>query len=365
MSLFAASLRTYLSLGCAIAVSTSFSSARDDGDRVDSYLAHRPGPAFNGVVLISLHGAVVFEGAYGWADEDRSVRNDPTMRFAIGSLTKPITAVAVMRLVERGRLRLADPICLYVVRCPPAWRAVTLDQLLSQTSGIPDYLDELPTAPAESTRAVIDAAVARHRQDALRSRPGERYVDSNFGYFLLGYTLEVVTGKSWEAVLRQEVFAPASMRDTEYDDGRRAIRRRVRGYTRSDDGLRLVQHQAQAAYAAGGLLSSAGDLLRFDNALSRGRLVSEDMLRGMRRPRRGNYGLGWQVTTTFGRRQRNHTGSISGFSSHLAHYDGAITVIVLSNVEEEPAKQTACDVAAIMFGLRPSTGGPGRVACRP
>jgi CubicO group peptidase (beta-lactamase class C family) len=287
------------------------------------------------------------------------------MRFGIGSLTNPITAVAVMRLVERGRLRLADPICLYVARCPPQWRAVTLDHLLSHTSGIPDYFDELPAAPVESARAVIDAAVARHRQDALRTRPGDRYAYSNFGYFLLGYTLEAATGKSWETVLRQEVFAPASMRETEYDDVRRVMRRRVRGYSHSDDGLRLVQQRDHSAYAAGGLLSSVGDLLRFDNALSRGQLVSQVMLREMRRPRRSNYGLGWQVTTGFGRLQRNHTGSISGFSSHLAHYDGAITVIVLSNVEQEPAKATACDIAAIMFGLNPSPPGPGRVACRP
>jgi hypothetical protein len=87
------------------------------------------------------------------------------------------------------------------------------------------------------------------------------------------------------------------------------------------------------------------------------------MLREMRRTRRGNYGLGWQVITAFGRRQRNHTGQVNGFSSHLAHYDGSITVIILSNVEEEPAKATACNIAAIMFGLKPST--PGRPACRP
>jgi CubicO group peptidase (beta-lactamase class C family) len=355
-------LATFAALGFAIAASTGFSERRDAPARVDDYLRHRPGTPFNGVVLIARHGDVVFEQGYGWADADLQVRNDPSMRFGIGSLTKPITAAAVMRLVERGRFRLSDPLCLYVVPCPIPWRGVTLEHLLSHTSGIPDYFEELPAAPVESTKGVIDAAIAKHRADPLRSHPGDRYAYSNFGYFLLGYTLEAATGRSWEAVLRAEVFAPASMRDTEYDDVRRVMPRRVRGYTRSSDGLHIVQYHDHAAYAAGGLLSSARDLLRFDNALSRGRIVSESMLREMRKPRRGNYGLGWQVITAFGRKQRNHTGEINGFASHLAHYDGAITVIVLSNVQDEPAKSTACDIAAIMFGLRPSP--PGRAACR-
>ena len=330
--------------------------------RVDEYLRNRPGPPFNGVVLIAQHGDVVFEQGYGWADADLRVRNDPSLRYGIGSLTKPITAAAVMRLVQRGRLRLSDPLCLYVVPCPVPWRGVTLEHLLSHTSGIPDYFDELPAAPVDSTKAVIDAAIAKHREDPLRSYPGARYAYSNFGYFLLGYTLEAATGRPWESVLQAEVFAPAGMRDTEYDDVRRVMPRRVRGYTRGSDGLRVEDRHDHAAYAAGGLLSSAGDLLRFDNALSRGRLVSQSLLRQMRRPRRGNYALGWQVITVFGRRQRNHTGEINGFASHLAHYDDAITVIVLSNVQDEPAKSTACDIAAIMFGLRPSPR--GRPACR-
>ncbi len=286
---------------CGIVASLGFANARDATDRVDGYLRHRSGPSFSGVVLIARHGNIVFERGYGLADADLGVKNEPGLRFGIGSLTKPITAAAVMRFVERGRLRLSDPICLWVVPCPPAWRVVTLEHLLSHTSGIPDLLDQRPAVADGSPRALVEAIVAQHRQDALRSRPGERYAYSDFGYFLLGDMLEVATGQPWESVLRQEVFVPAGMGDTEYDDPRRV---------------------------------------------------------------RDNYGLGWQVTTAFGRLQRNHTGVTSGFSSHLAHYDDGITVIVLSNVEEEPVRATACDIAAIMFGLKPSSGGATRGACR-
>ncbi len=349
---------------CGIVASLGFANARDATDRVDGYLRHRSGPSFSGVVLIARHGNIVFERGYGLADADLGVKNEPGLRFGIGSLTKPITAAAVMRFVERGRLRLSDPICLWVVPCPPAWRVVTLEHLLSHTSGIPDLLDQRPAVADGSPRALVEAIVAQHRQDALRSRPGERYAYSDFGYFLLGDMLEVATGQPWESVLRQEVFVPAGMGDTEYDDPRRVMRRRVRGYTRSAGTLQVVQRRDHATYGAGGLLSTARDLLRFDVALSRGALVSQATLRDIRRPRRDNYGLGWQVTTAFGRLQRNHTGVTSGFSSHLAHYDDGITVIVLSNVEEEPVRATACDIAAIMFGLKPSSGGATRGACR-
>jgi CubicO group peptidase (beta-lactamase class C family) len=317
------------------------------------------------VVLVARDGKVFFERAYGFADAELGVQNAPPLRFPVGSLTKPLTATAVMRLVERSTLRLSDSVCAYLVQCPDAWRAVTLRTLLSHTSGIPDLFTELPAAPVESTRAVIDAAIAKHLQDTLRSRPGERYAYSNFGYFLLGYALEVVSRAPWETVLQTQVFAPAMMRETRYDDVWAVLPGRVRGYTRDHGALRNIPYHDHAAYAAGGLLSTARDLERFDLALSHGRIVADSTLREMTTPGLGDYGLGWQVITVFGRPMRNHTGSLDGFASHLAHYDDGTTIIVLSNVESEPAKATACDIAALIFGLTPSSRREGQSACRP
>jgi CubicO group peptidase (beta-lactamase class C family) len=339
--------------------------AQDLSARADAYLRARTPAPFSGVVLIARGDRVLFERAYGLADADLGVPNAPGLRFNIGSLTKPITAAAVLRLAQGGRLALEDSLCRFLFACPAAWRPVTLRHLLSHASGIPDLFGELPAAPADSLRAVVDAAARRHAADTLRHAPGARYAYSNFNYILLGYVLEAAGGAPWPSVLRREVFAPAGMADTEYDDVWRILPGRVRGYTLAGGKLRHVAYHDHGAYTAGGLLSSARDLLRLDRALSGGRLLADSLLRAMTTPGLGDYALGWQVIRAFGRTLRNHTGGTTGFASHLAHYDDGTTVIILSNVEEEPAKATACDLAAITFGLRPSPRAAGVSACRP
>jgi D-alanyl-D-alanine carboxypeptidase len=337
----------------------------DLASRLDRYLRTRAEGSFDGVVLVARGGKVLFERGYGFADADLRVRNAPTMRYGIGSLTKPITAAAVMKLIERGRLRLTDTVCAYLLRCPGAWSTVTIRQLLSHTSGIPDLFGELPAAPVDSTRSVIDAAIARHVSDSLRAPPGERYEYSNFNYFLLGYAMEVAEHASWETVLRREIFEPLGMRETAYDDVWRIMPGRVRGYERVSGGLRNINYHDHSAYAAGGLLSTVRDLLAFDAALSSGRIVNDSTYRLMTTPVRGDYGLGWQMATVVGRHVRHHTGGTNGFSSYLGHYDDGTTIVILSNVEgSAAAKATGCDVAAIVFGRQPSVRATGQEACR-
>lgn len=333
--------------------------------RIEAYLKQRSGAAFNGVITVARNGKVAFSRAYGFADADLGIPNRTDLRFGIGSLTKPLTATAALRLVERGKLRLDDTICQYLYKCPLAWSAVTIEQLLSHTSGVPDLFSELPAAPVDSTRAVIDASIARHFGASLRFRPGDRYAYNNFGYFLVAYAMEVATGQPWESVLRAEVFDRAAMRDTEYDDVWRVMPKRARGYMMARDSLRHIRYRDHSAYAAGGLLSSSADLLRFDLALEGGRLIADSTRRSMFTVRRGDYALGWQITTAFGKQLRNHTGGTNGFSSWLGHFDGGITVIVLSNVEgAAAAKATGCDVAAIALGLSPSPRDSDHVPCR-
>jgi CubicO group peptidase (beta-lactamase class C family) len=339
--------------------------AQDVDARIDRYLRERPGPGFSGVVLVAQGDSVLFERAYGMAEAELGVPLAVTHRFNIGSVTKPITAAAILRLTSRGDAALGDPICRFLPSCPDRWRSVSLRHLLSHTSGIPDLFGELPAAPADSLRAVVDAAIARHVADSLRSSPGDRYAYSNFNYILLGYVLEVVGGRPWPEVLEREVFTPAGMSNTEYDDVWSVLPGRARGYELREGRLRNTRYHDHAAYTAGGLLSTARDLLRFDRALSTGRLIPDSLVRAMTTPGPGDYGLGWQVIRVFGQRVRNHTGGVTGFASHLAHYDDGTTVILLSNVEDESAKSTACDIAAVVFGLAPTPRDSADPSCRP
>jgi CubicO group peptidase (beta-lactamase class C family) len=334
------------------------------GDRVDAYFRGRGGVPFSGVVVVARGDTTLLERGWGHADADLAVPNTPALRFNIGSVTKPITATAVLRLVEQGRVQLDGAICRYLAGCPAAWNGVTVRQVLSHTSGIPDLFGDLPAAPADSLDAVVDSALIRHRNTPLQWPSGTRYSYSNFNYILLGYLLETAGGDRWEAVLRREVFQPAAMRSTEYDDVWQVMPGRARGYEARGGQLRHVRYRDHAAYTAGGLLSTAGDLLRFDRALSGGRLLPDSLFRMMGTPGLGEYGLGWQIIRVFGRTLRNHTGGVTGFASHLARFDDGTIIIVLSNVEDEPVKATACDIAAIVFGLKLSDRTAGQTACR-
>jgi CubicO group peptidase (beta-lactamase class C family) len=355
-------LRVIVFVLVSLAVQTARAQLLDA--RIGAYLKGRPGLAFSGVITVGNRGAIVFSRAYGFADADLGIANRTDLRFGIGSLTKPITATAALRLVERGQLHLGDTICTYLRQCPPAWKAVTLEQLLSHTSGIPDLFNELPAAPVDSTRSVIDASITRHLDDSLRSQPGERYAYNNFGYFLVAYAMEVATGQRWQSILRAEVFDRAGMSHTEYDDVWRVMPLRARGYTLMRDSLRHIPYHDHAAYAAGGLLSSSRDLLRFDRALESGRLLADSTRRSMFTVRRGDYALGWQIITAFGRQLRNHAGETNGFASWLGHFDDGTVVIVLSNVEGTAAKAMGCDIAAITFNLVPSRRDAHHVPCR-
>lgn len=141
-----------------------------------------------------------------------------------------------------------------------------------------------------------------------------------------------------------------------YDDVYAIVPNRARGYERDDQlGLRNIDHDNHAAYAAGGLLSSASDVFRWSRGMLTAKLFRPELVDESLTPFKGNYGYGWQVRRFFDRRIYNHTGGIDGFSSHLAHYpDQELTIVVLSNVESDSAILRACDVASLLFEWRPA-----------
>src|SRR4029079_5518971 len=138
--------------------------------------------------------------------------------FRIGSVSKPFTAIAILKLQEEKKLSIDDSLCNYLPSCPVAWQPVTLRHLLSHTSGIPDYFGEVRAGPTSRMRELIDETVKAHATSALRTTPGDSHSYSNFGYLLLAYVCEVAGREPWEDVLRARIFVPAGMIDTAYDD---------------------------------------------------------------------------------------------------------------------------------------------------
>lgn len=331
-------------------------AAQDVSQRLELYLRQREQNInFSGVALVTQAGKTLLRKGYGMADFELKTPNSPEYVFRIGSVSKPITAVGILMLHDRGILKLTDSIDGYFANCPDEWKKVTIHHLLNHTSGVPDFFGALEDAPLKETREEIKRVLAENKSTPLKSPPGGKYKYSNFNYMLLGYLIEIVTKQYWEDFLVENIFGPLEMVQTRYDDVWEIVVNRAHGYKIRDGELANIPYDDHSAFAAGGLRSTIDDLNAWHNAFIGGRLVSSELVNLSLQPYVGNYGYGWQVINLFGRRMHNHTGGIGGFSSHLAYYPSEdLLIILLSNVQNENAKGTACDLARIVFGVKPA-----------
>ena len=169
---------------------------------------------FSGSVLVADGGRIVLERGYGWASAAARVPNTATTRFRIGSLTKPFTAMAVLELENAGRLRLTDHVCRFISECPAAWGPIMLQELLTHTSGIPDYTTLRSYCRFSRQHLTPAQIVALVRGRALLFAPGSRWSYSNTGYVLLGMVIQRVSGQPYAAYLQQHVLAPLGLHNT-------------------------------------------------------------------------------------------------------------------------------------------------------
>lgn len=171
---------------------------------------------FSGSVLVAAGGRLLLRSAVGFADWNSKRLNRPDNRFRIGSITKAFTATGVMLLVQDGRLKLEDTACPFVADCPGAWRSVTVRNLLTHTSGIPDYLPSITLAQFNAPTPPPDLlALVANRP--LSFSPGSEYGYSNTNYVLLGLIIENLSGLSYGAYLEQRIFRPLSMTGSGYE----------------------------------------------------------------------------------------------------------------------------------------------------
>ncbi|HEV3090625.1 MAG TPA: serine hydrolase domain-containing protein [Candidatus Cybelea sp.] len=324
---------------------------------LDSYLiarvAHR---TFSGVVLVARDDRVLFERAYGDADYEANVPNGTATIFRIASMTKPLVATAALALAARGTLRLDASICSLLDSCPPGWDRVTVANLLQLSSGIPDAFDRVAAVPPASLPDAVNAAIAQIGPEKLRPAftPGSKSEYSNFDYLLLGYALARAMRESWLAVLQQTLLTPASMNATQYDDPWRVIPGRARGYRVENGELKNTKYEDDGALSAGGLLSTARDLLRFLQIFQTDRIAPAPLRAEALTPNAQGFGYGWQIAQFFGKTAIDFTGGTNGFSSNFSYYPAdRLSVIVLSNIENAGAKGLSCDVGAIVHGIAP------------
>lgn len=307
---------------------------------------------FSGSILVARDGKPVVNRGYGMANIELDVPNTPQTVFRLGSVTKQFTGMAIAMLAERGKLNVDDPICKYLTVCPEIWKPLTIKNLLTHTSGIANYTGFPEFAKTAVLPMSSDEMLALLKDKPLDFAPGEKYAYSNSGYYLLGLIIERTSGKSYADFLRENIFTPLGMKNTDYDSPIRIIKNRASGYARQGGEVVNASYMDMTIpYAAGALFSTTEDLLVWDQALYTEKLVSKKTLDEIFTPFKNGYGYGWGIGKKFNRREISHGGNIYGFAAEIARFpDDKVTVIVLSNAQGAPAGRIGNDLAAIFFG---------------
>jgi D-alanyl-D-alanine carboxypeptidase len=334
----------------AAAAGSARADAVDDFLKAEMSKRHIPGLS----VVVVRDGKAIKTKGYGLANVETGTRATPDTVYELASVTKPFTAVAVMMLVEEGKVGLEESVLTYLPDLPEAWKPVTVRHLLNHTSGIRSYTS-MPAFLANLRKDYTQAELIRLVGEfPLGFQPGERFVYNNTGYFLLGMLIEKVSGKSYEGFLKERIFQPLGMNATRLNSRRDVIPNRAAGYDWSQSRLRNAEYVSPTQpFAAGALVSSVRDMAKWDAALNGEKLLKRSTLEQMWQPtllangKTHNYGLGWAVYDYQGQRVIGHGGGIPGFSTYVARFpQHKLTVTLLSNLSGVDSAYLAHGVAA-------------------
>jgi CubicO group peptidase (beta-lactamase class C family) len=306
---------------------------------------------FSGSILISQNGKPIISKGYGKASIEWNIPNTPQTAFRAGSLTKQFTAMAIVMLQERGKLKVSDSICKYLSNCPKAWNLITLGHLMSHTSGIWSYSNASDWLQTTTHLMSQPQFIDQFRDRPLLFIPGERFDFSNSGYYLLGVVIERASHQTYESFLTENIFKPLAMNSTGFDTGLRSVNKLAMGYSLSPSHV-IAPHPFTSInfFSEASMYSTTEDLSLWDQALYIEKLVSKKSLEEIFTPfklNNGNsygYGYGWDIRgTTF-----SHGAGFFGYSGYIARYTAQkTTVIVLTNSDQVDAEPTNNALAAI------------------
>lgn len=311
-------------------------------------------PGFSAAVLVD--NQLSFSQGYGLAEMENSVPATPTTVYRIASVSKPITAVAAMQLVEKGKLDLDAPIQKYCPAYPEKPWKITARHLLGHLSGIRHYkADE----NFNSTRhfASITESLDAFKNDPLLQEPGTKFTYTTYGYVVLGCVVEGASGMKYADYVREHIFRPAGMERTRVDDVYAIIPNRAGGYARLKSGEVRNAELADTSnkIPGGGLVSTAGDIARFALALQTGVLLKRETFGQMLAPMKTSDGkespyFGWFIRERNGAKVLTHGGSQQGTSTQLfIAPDKGFALALMANMEDVNQGELAAQIVAILL----------------
>jgi len=309
---------------------------------------------FSGTVLVAKKGEVIYEGAFGEANKDHHVPNRMDTRFNIGSIGKTFTAVSIMQLLEAGKLQLTDPLSKFLPDFPfPEKDTITIHHLLTHSSGLGDYLDHKDYSCRMATLRKIEDTLSLVYDQKPEFPAGERFQYSNSGFLVLGAIIEKVSGLPYPEYIQEYIFQPLGMKESSIAFEEEILPNRSIGYTKHWDGTYTANVLSiPPACPAGGLRTTARDLLKFDQALYGSTLLSEESKTKIFSPSRfkPTYAYGWEVKEYHGNRFVGHSGGADGIEAFFYRFiDAGYTIITLSNYDGGNG-QVCSGIEAILFG---------------
>jgi CubicO group peptidase (beta-lactamase class C family) len=293
-------------------------------------------------VAVVSGGRLQWSGGFGMADVENKVAGKPSTVYRLASVSKPITATAVMQLFERGKVDLDAPVQKYCPAFPAKQWPVTTRQVLAHLSGVRHYKSE---EEFDSTRRYdsINEALAMFKDDPLLHEPGAKMTYTTFGYTLLGCVVEGASGAKFADYVRENVFAPAGMSRARVDSVADIIPDRAQGYRLTKDGELKNSALADNSYKVpgGGFVSTAEDLAKFAAAVETYKLLKRETTELMFTSQKTadgketRYGLGWGVGTHAGARSIGHSGAQQRVSTMLNMLpDRGVAVALMANLED-------------------------------
>jgi CubicO group peptidase (beta-lactamase class C family) len=322
---------------------------------------------FSGSALVGYGDTVVYEGAFGYADETWKVPNTPLTRFQIGSLTKQFTAALILQLAQQDQIDLDATLSAYL----PDYRrdvadAVTIRQLLGHSAGVPDFVHRSDIMQIVKESATPQEVISKYCSSALEFTPGTQFKYSNCGYLILGALYERVTGETYADGLRR-LTVRASLTDTGISGPRAIVPRLATAYVvENGQQIKAPYIDWSVAFSSGAVYSTVRDLWRWRREWLAGRVLGEEATKEVFAIRPFGYSFGWHVGRTSQAQLRtflasdydaqpatksanlllaSHSGDLAGFHSCMTLFlDGTWTVILLDNHDSKSLPSLAAEI---------------------
>lgn len=306
---------------------------------------------FNGSILVSKNGKIVYEKAFGYQNAAKGIANSVNTVYQIGSTTKEFTAGVILKLAEQNRLALNDKLSKYF---PDFKRGndITIKHLLTHTSGIYEILRDTNAVKTSTQPRSKEQMLSFFKDKPLDFEPGTQYAYCNSGYMLLGLIIEKVTHQTYEQAVRTLILNPLRMTHSGFDFANLKNPNKAIGYTKYTQTIKeaSVPWDSTATYSAGSLYSTVGDLYRWHLGVLNHRAYSKMSLDNATTPFLEGYGLGCWIDTIYGKKVVSHGGNILGFTGYYGRIqEDDVCIIILNNIFNHQIETIGQSILAILY----------------